>query len=286
MSARGPVNLPPPVVFEGNAPARLDVSLAAMVQVSADAAIPRAIIGDAVSIAPPVAAVLRKRAGSNVLMMGAQAEPAMGVVAAMCASLSRTPRAKILVVDPTLEDDAMFGRLGRALADCGIVASVVNGAKAAMAVRECDESVAARQIEAGGEPTFLVLAGLHRLREIRKSEDFGFSLEDDKESPYAQLERVLRDGPAVGVWTLAWCDTLATLERVMARGAIREFGLRVLMQMNASDSAGLMDSSAASHLGANRVLLADNDAGKAVKARPIELPDIATAKRVAAILRG
>lgn len=285
MADRGPSDLPPPVVFEGNAPARLDVSLAALVQVFPDAAVPRAIIGDAVSIAPPVAAVLRKRAGSNVLMVGSQSEPAMGVLAAMCTSLSRTPRAKIIVVDPTLEDDAMFGRLGRGLSGCGVSARVVNAGAAAAAVRECDELVAARHVEAGGEPTFLVLAGLHRLRELRKSEDFGFSLDDDKESPYARLERLLRDGPAVGVWTLAWCDTLATLERVMARSAIREFGLRVLMQMNASDSAALMDSSVASHLGANRVLLSDMDAGTMVKARPIELPDIATAKRVAAILR-
>jgi hypothetical protein len=132
----------------------------------------------------------------------------------------------------------------------------------------------------------LVLAGLHRLRELRKSEDFGFSLDDDKGSAYASLERVIRDGPGVGIWTVAWCDSLTTLERVMARPAIREFGLRVLMQMNASDSAGLMDSSAASQLGPNRVMLVDTDAGTNVKARPIELPDLPTAARVATLLRG
>lgn len=284
MAERAPSELPPPVVFEGNAPARLDVSLAALVQAAPDASIPRAVVGDAVSIAPPVAAVLRKRAGTNVLMVGSQAEPAMGILAAMCTSLSRTPTARIIVIDPTLEDDSMHGRISRALSECGVNATVERAASAAAVVRSCDETVSARHADAGGVPTFLVLAGLHRLRELRKSEDFGFSLDDDKDSPYARLERVLRDGPAVGVWTIAWCDTLATLERSMARGAIREFGQRVLMQMNASDSAALMDSSAASHLGANRVLLADADAGTAVKARPIELADLPTAKRVSAIL--
>jgi len=284
--------LPLPVVFEGNAPARLDVSMSALVSAtsksSADAAVPRAIIGDAVSIAPPVFAVLRKRSGGNVLMVGAMAETALGIAGAMCVSLVRTPDMQITLVDPTLEDDPLVGRLPRSLSTCGVPASALRVARAGDAVeivRELAVDVESRQGGNVGTPRVLMLAGLHRLRELRKSEDFGFSLDDDKGSAYALLERVMRDGPGVGIWTIAWCDSLTTLERVMARPAIREFGLRVLMQMNASDSAGLMDSSAASQLGPNRVMLVDSDAGTAVKARPIELADVPTSARVAALLR-
>ncbi|MDX2117051.1 MAG: FtsK/SpoIIIE domain-containing protein [Planctomycetota bacterium] len=282
-------SIPPPVVFEGNAPARLDVSLAALSSAFADVTTPRAIIGDAVSIAPPVFATLRKRSGGNVLVVGAQAEAALGIAGAMCVSLACTPELGITLIDPTLEDDPLVGRLPRSLSSCGVPASSLRMARAADAagvVREFAAEVDARQGGAAGSPRVLVLAGLHRLRELRKSEDFGFSLDDDKGSAYASLERVIRDGPGVGIWTVAWCDSLTTLERVMARPTIREFGLRVLMQMNASDSAGLMDSSAASQLGPNRVMLVDTDAGTNVKARPIELPDLPTAARVATLLRG
>jgi len=124
-----------------------------------------------------------------------------------------------------------------------------------------------------GDPVLFIIAGLHRLRELRRSEDFGFSLDDDGgASPDKDLANVLLEGPAMGVWTIAWCDTLTNLERTFDRGTIREFGMRVLMQMSASDSTMLMDSSAASNLGANRALLTDDVEGTEIKFRPVQAP--------------
>lgn len=282
-----PRAFPPPVVFEGNAPARLDATAAAFVQATPDRAVPRALLGDPVAIAPPVAAALRKRSGANLLIIGPQPEPALGMLASAALSAGLSPGAAVFLVDPTPEDDSLAGRLATAANAAGISATNATHRDAARVVAEIDALVRERQSQPAQPPVILVLAGLHRLRDLRKSEDFGsFSLDEDA-APAAdkQLAHILREGPNVGVWTLAWCDTLTNLERAVERSTVREFGLRALMQMGASDSAALIDSSAAANLGVNRALLADDEAGTIVKFRPIDLPDADTARRAGDILR-
>ena len=61
-------------------------------------------------------------------------------------------------------------------------------------------------------------------------------------SPAQLLGNILRDGPAVGVYTLAWCDSLTAVQRSFDRQSLREFALRVLLQMSANDSSHLIDS--------------------------------------------
>ncbi len=281
--------LPPPVVFEGNAPARIDASAAALAQSlaasNADRAIPRALLGDPVAIAPPVAAALRKRSGANLLVVGPQPEPALGMLAAAAISAGAAPNARVIVIDPTPEDDALAGRLAAAVSAANPHAETATHRDAARVIGELDALVKSRQDAPAGDPVILVLAGLHRLRDLRKTEDFSFSLDEDA-APAAdkQFAHVLREGPGVGVWTLAWCDTLTNLERAVERGTIREFGLRAVMQMGASDSAALIDSSAAAALGANRALLSDDEAGTVVKFRPVDLPDADAARKAAAAL--
>lgn len=278
--------LPAPVVFEGNAPARIDTAARALAGASPDRSTPRALLGDPVAIAPPVAAALRKRSGANLLIVGPQPEPALGMLAGAAISAGCTPGARVFVIDPTPEDEALAGRLG------AVVRAAIPGAEigahrdAVRVVGELDALARERESGPGGEPVILVLAGLHRLRDLRRSEDYSFSLDDDAgESADKRLARVLREGPNAGVWTLAWCDTLTNLERTLERATVREFGLRALLQMGASDSAALIDSSAAANLGVNRALLADDETGTLVKFRPVDLPDPDAARRAAEILR-
>lgn len=283
-----PRPMPAPVVFEGNAPARLDTAVQAFALANPDRSIPRALLGDPVAIAPPVAAILRKRSGANLLILGPQPEPALGMLSAACITAAATPNARVILIDPTPEDDALHGRTAQALRDAGTNADLLTHRDAARIVSELAATVRARQDTTGGDPIILALAGLHRLRDLRKSDSFAsFSLDDDASAsaPDKDLAYLLREGPGVGVWTLAWCDTLTNLERALERSTVREFGLRAVMQVSASDSAALLDSSAASTLGANRVLLADDEAGTTVKIRPIDLPDAPTAARAGDILR-
>ena len=92
------------------------------------------------------------------------------------------------------------------------------------------------------------------------------------DSPPAALETVLRDGPSVGVYVLAWCDTVTNLNRVLTRGAAGEFGARVAFQMSENDSGHLLGTPAASRLGPNRALFVDEEQGQTEKFRPYGPP--------------
>ena len=77
-----------------------------------------------------------------------------------------------------------------------------------------------------------------------RADDFSFSRTDDQPTsrPDAQFADILREGPALGVHTLLWCDTLTAFQRMLDRQGLREFNLRVLLQMSATDSSLLIDS--------------------------------------------
>ncbi|MGJ8635685.1 MAG: FtsK/SpoIIIE domain-containing protein [Phycisphaerales bacterium] len=271
------------VVFEGNRPAQFDVSVEAFVQAYPNRTVPRVLLGDAVAIAPPTSAPLLKRSGSNLLIVGQQPEPSLGMLVSAAITAGSTPCTRLIVIDPTPEDDAIHGRIGEAIEATGINTRFVTHKEADQVVEEVRKLVEDRN-DIASEPVILVLAGLHRLRSLRKSDDYSFSMEEAKVSPDKDLVHILREGPAVGVWALAWCDTLTNLERAMERTTIREFGLRALMQMSASDSASLIDTSVASTLGANRAILADDVEGTLQKFRPINLPDMMNTKNAAKFL--
>jgi hypothetical protein len=82
----------------------------------------------------------------------------------------------------------------------------------------------------------------------------------------------LREGPDVGIFTLVWCDTLTNLNRALDRRALREFAMRVVMQMSAEDSANLIDTPAASKLGPYRAYFFSEEEGRLEKFRPYALP--------------
>jgi DNA segregation ATPase FtsK/SpoIIIE, S-DNA-T family len=86
------------------------------------------------------------------------------------------------------------------------------------------------------------------------------------------LATILREGPALGVHTLVWCDSFGNLSRWLDRQALREFDLRVLMQMSAADSSQLMDSPGASKLGPKLAFLYSEENGRAEKFRPYGQP--------------
>jgi hypothetical protein len=121
-----------------------------------------------------------------------------------------------------------------------------------------------------GHRVILAVYGLQRYRQLRRSEDaFGLSM-DTEAAPQAdaQFADILRDGPAVGIHTLLWADTLATIERTLDRQTSREFDYRVLFQMSAADSSNLIDSTLANQLGFHRVLLYSEEQGGIEKFRP------------------
>src|SRR5262249_61856451 len=100
-----------------------------------------------------------------------------------------------------------------------------------------------------------------------------------------QLATLLREGSALGVHVLVWCDTLNNLQRALDRQGLREFGLRVVFQQSVADSSSLIDSPAASKLGPHRALFASEEDGRLEKFRPYGPPPEAWLGRAGAALR-
>ena len=121
---------------------------------------------------------------------------------------------------------------------------------------------------------YLLIYNGGRFRDLRKEEEFSFGSSDDGKppSPAKQFATIVREGPAVGIHTLMWCDSYSTLNRLLDRQALRDFELRVLFQMNATDSANLMESPDASRLGVHRAIFYDEGQGRSEKFRPYGLP--------------
>ena len=130
---------------------------------------------------------------------------------------------------------------------------------------------------------YLVIFDLTRFRDLRKDEnEFGSFGADKAASPSRQFVTILREGPAVNVHVLTWCDTVSNLNRTLDRQGMGEFEMRVLFQMSAADSSQLIDSPAAGRLGENRAFFYSEEQGRLEKFRPYSPPedeDLAEFKR-------
>jgi hypothetical protein len=114
-----------------------------------------------------------------------------------------------------------------------------------------------------------------QFRDLRVGEDdysFSFSSNGKPPSPDKRFREILKEGPAVGVHVLLWCESYNSLTRTVDRLAMREIEFRVAMQMSATDSTSLIDSPAATLLGEHRALLYRDDLGTQTKFRPYGRP--------------
>ncbi len=141
---------------------------------------------------------------------------------------------------------------------------------------EISAELASRQerSEEHAPPIYLIIYNLARFRELRKDDDFSFSSLDDGKppNPAKQFNAIVREGPALGIHTLVWCDSYNNVIRFLDRQSLRDFEMRVVFQMNATDSSNLMDSPDASRLGIHVAIFYDESQGRMEKFRPYGLP--------------
>jgi len=124
-------------------------------------------------------------------------------------------------------------------------------------------------------PIYVFVYGLQKLRDLRRQEDdFGFSRMGEDRPPDCskQFGSVLRDGPALGIFSLVWCDSVNNLNRTWDRQTLREFEMRVAFQMGANDSSTLIDTPVASRLGTHRALFHSEEQEVLEKFRPYRWP--------------
>jgi len=299
---------PPPVVFEGNAAAdpadnpRLAALLDQDAWPDAMPMNPRAWLGAAVAIKDPSAAELRRQAGANLLVVGLGEELAEGMLVSSAVSLaaqlvpkpSGDPPSRprfYFFASSRAEDEASnpWHRLADALPH---ETRLVSSRGVAEAIGEIAAEVGRRT--AGDDdraaPVYLFITNLARFRDLRRAEDdYGFGRFDDDDKPPSsarQFAEILREGPAVGVHTLIWCESYNTVSRFLDRNSLRDVELRVLLHMNANDSSNLIDSPAASQLGIYRAILYDDGQGVSEKICPYGGPTKQWLDRVAAQLGG
>jgi hypothetical protein len=285
--------LPPvsTVVFEGNVPAdpsRNQELVARLANrdkpdASEPPAVPTAWLGEAVAITGPTAVTFPPRAGPNLLLVGQDHAAVAGMFSASIAALSANGAAKkdgetgeMFLFATDTSSNGHAGRFAAAIDASKASVRRVAPEQAAKAIEELSAEVTRRQSgEINSPPIFLFIDDLSRFRDLRKSDDdFGFS-SFDREKPVSAGKRfadVLRDGPAVGVHAIVWCDSYNNLDRWLGRQLLREFEMRVTFQMSAADSSNLIDTPAASRLGANRALLHLDDRGTTEKFRPYGPP--------------
>jgi ABC-type multidrug transport system fused ATPase/permease subunit len=283
--------LPPQIVFEGNAPADVrknDFLQRAIVTVGEPQPLQRAglaWLGEAIAIKDPTCAIFRRQSGSNLMVIGQQEDAALGMFATALVSLAaQQPPAEALdrgagcrffVLDGMAEDAlhaGLFQRLAEVLPHPVQIGGWRDAAgMVATLSAELDRRQQAHDTHAPA--LFVVVQGLQRFRDLRRSEeDFGFSKPDEPANPAKQFANLLKEGPGFGIHLLVWCDTLNNLHRTLERHALRDFELRVLFQMGSADSSNLIDSPLASKLGMHRAIFFAEEQGKLEKFRPYGIP--------------
>jgi S-DNA-T family DNA segregation ATPase FtsK/SpoIIIE len=280
----------PQVVFEGNAPADLGKNrlLAEMLEAPAwPAAAPQpaiAWLGDPVAIKEPTAASFRRQGSSNLLIVGQQESAAVGMFSSSLVALAaqHSPQAadgaraaKFCVLDGSRdgEQGAHFARLAETVPHAVDVATWRDAGRVLAAVAtEVDRRSTANDFDAAA--IYLFVYDLGRFRDLRREDDYGYGRrgEDAAASPAQNFQKIIRDGAALGVHVIVWCDTATALTRVFDRTTLREFEQRVVFQMSGDDSSNLIDSPAATKLGHYRALFHSEEAGQLEKFRPYDLP--------------
>jgi energy-coupling factor transporter ATP-binding protein EcfA2 len=281
----------PQVVFEGNVPAdvtanRVLARLLGEPNGSAASTEHRAWLGDAVAIKEPTSVVFRTQSGSNLLIVGQQAEGALSIMATTLISLAAgrgtlhpqngAAAARFYLLDGSSADGPAH-RFFKRLADVVPFPCVVVGARdLARVLGEVAADVEGRQQgdEVDGPDVYVFLYDIGRFRDLRRSDDdlFSTSSDDEPAKPADLLAAIVRDGPPVGVHTLVWCDSMSNLNRTLDRAGLREFDSTVLFQMSADDSSSLIDSPSANKLGVGRALVYSEEQGTLEKFRPYALP--------------
>ena len=263
-----------PQVFEGKAAARLEDSTIRHLGEHPDAQHgrlkPRLWLGEPAALGAPVEVTLRRDAGANLLVIGNDERLGQGLlVAAMTsAALSQGDDLDLRVLD-LMPLESGFGELMRAL---GAVrpAHLYRRRSLQDALTDVLTIVEKRaaSLDYRGKPVLFVINGLGSAAgHLNEGVGDGFDA-------VRALERIVQEGPEVGVHAVMWSKGLSSLSHQVGRGTVRAFALRVAMQMTAEDSSMLIDSNYAATLHPNQALLYDEEAGRLTKFRPYVLPGV------------
>lgn len=230
---------------------------------------PRLLLGGALGLGAAPHADLPRAPGRNLLAVlrdGGAAEIAftMGVIDDV---LRTSPDAEVVLcpfigvgeeLDPYLETLADLDRV-----------RIVPQRRLAAELSELAGTVRSRQADpfgSSGPAQVLILHGVHRSRGLAESSGgSGFSFdapETPAEDPASDLERILEEGPEVGVHTVAWSDSPSGITRKLSRSAIAAFDLRLAGPLSPDDAADFFDHGISPAQKPRQALFFDRDSGR------------------------
>ncbi|TWU50999.1 FtsK-like domain-containing protein [Rubripirellula tenax] len=271
--------MPPAVVFEGNRPCRWTPILANAALKSVPNGSIGGLLGESVEIGPPVAVALSRNTGRNLLLIAPPDSRAAILTATLSGFAKMRPDVELIYFDGTRVDEGES--LTPWLNDAGVAVTAIKARESdAEIVRLCSVLDSRDEESTDSSPIVVIIDPLERFRDLRQDESFNFSLDSaasDGGGP-AGLQRLLRDGPAVGMFVVLVCGSAETLSRWLPRGSQHDLELRILGPMNPSDSSLLIDSPIASELSAATMLVYDDSDGRITKFRQCDLPDATEVK--------
>lgn len=274
-------SLPLPVIFEGNRPCRWVPQLAeAALQPLGAAADPpgtlRSLLGEAVEIGPPTSLALTRETGRNVLIV-APPESTDGVLASIITGAAAMANRNHGSIELFYFDGSPIGQetVATWLDQAAIAANLVKPRDCEIQIAAIAEEVRTRVASDQTDlpPKLVVINPLNRFSDFKQDESFSFSLDAAaKISGSAALQTVLRDGPAVGIFTILCCSSAETVSRWLPRQSRHDLQQRIIGRVNASDSAALIDSGEAANLSPATMLIYDDADGTFHKFRACDLP--------------
>ncbi len=270
------------IVFEGNVPADPARNAALVVAAAPPSPVDpvRLYLGEPTAIAKSTAVELRRQGGANVIAIGQRSDAAHAITSmaavSFAAQQAANPGAQLVMLDGTPPDapDAIQG-LAELATSLPVDSRTGRPADAEGLLLEVAAELKRRQdTESSAEPPILILIhALQRFRDLRRSDDFSFSMSDDDGEPaHVLFARILEQGPEVGIHVMTWCDSVTNMERTLERRTLHEFDQRIVFQMSVMDSTALIDSPLASRLGPNRAILWNDEESRASTFRPYAAP--------------
>jgi len=277
---------PPPIIFEGNAPAdvRDNPELNALIR-SRPTTRPlaaRAWLGAPNSIKGPTEAVFQRQSGSHLLAIGQSVEHSLSLLSITMVSLAAQYPAggvEFVVLHPHAAEPGgvtIFNQLAVSLQQR---IRIGGPAEVAGLMADLGDALTARIPTSGRDApeVFLLVHDLQRFKVLRPDDEFKFSMDDAEPaaSPSKVFADLLSEGGPCGMHVVASTDTWNNVSRWIPRKLMAEIEMRVLFQMSANDSANLIDSPAASTLGLHRALFYNEHLGTLEPYRPYAMPDAA-----------
>jgi hypothetical protein len=285
MSAGLPANSQELVIFEGNRPPPLNqcepiTSCIARGINQVSPAVPKIPLGESVEIKPAIEAKLGRYPGANILAVTRDEHDGASICLTSVVSMAAQMEGSDLQIHH-FEMPSADEPLPDVLADCADCFDrerfriYREGSFLAPLLEILGEVRERHQNGGGNEGRILVVfQGLQRMREFRRNGGPYDPLEEGGSAD--TLEKIIREGPEVGIHVVAWCDSLAFMKRNFGDAIIGAFGVRLAGRMTLDDSNTLLQSSAAYTIDKDHRMCSVNEdyPGKVTRLRPYAFPSM------------